>query len=161
MVYVRTCASEAATQQAGEDFGPVLRPGDVVVLSGGLGAGKTNFVKGVARSLGVTERVTSPTFTMVRQHEAHNDAGIATLHHADIYRVENIGEVLDLDLIELVEEAGVVLVEWGEIASSVWGRDVLTLSFEVDERDEETRRIVASGAIDEARALALSKWSDQ
>jgi tRNA threonylcarbamoyladenosine biosynthesis protein TsaE len=136
----------------------VLRPGDVVLLSGPLGAGKTTFVKGVARALGVVERVTSPTFTMVRQHEAHNDQGISLLHHADVYRVESLGEVLDLDLGELVEEAGVALVEWGDLAASVFGREVLTLDFSLDEDDEDVRRIEVGGAIDAARANSLGIW---
>jgi tRNA threonylcarbamoyladenosine biosynthesis protein TsaE len=130
----------------------------VVLLSGPLGAGKTTFVKGVARALGVVERVTSPTFTMVRQHEAHNDQGISLLHHADVYRVESLGEVLDLDLGELVEEAGVALVEWGDLAASVFGREVLTLDFSLDEDDEDVRRIEVGGAIDAARANSLGIW---
>ena len=154
------CPSAAATAAAGEDFAVVLRPRDVVLLSGPLGAGKTTFVKGVARALGVVERVTSPTFTMVRQHEAHNDRGIRTLHHADVYRVNSLAEVWDLDLGELVEEDAVALVEWGELAASVFGRDVLTLTFVTDAHDEETRRIEVGGTLDAARIEALAEWSD-
>ncbi len=157
MAFERFCESDDATQDAGEAFAAVVRPGDVVLLSGRLGAGKTTFVKGVARALGVIERITSPTFTMVRPHDAHNDLGITTLHHADVYRVESIGEVLDLDLGELVEENGVAFVEWGDLASSVFGLDVLTLSFEVE--DNDSRRIVVGGAIDDERAQALSIWA--
>ncbi|MDH2902863.1 MAG: tRNA (adenosine(37)-N6)-threonylcarbamoyltransferase complex ATPase subunit type 1 TsaE [Actinomycetota bacterium] len=157
MNFVRLCPDDVATRSAGEAFATVVRPGDVVLLTGGLGAGKTTFVKGVARGLGVVERVTSPTFTMVHQHVAHNDRGIATLHHADVYRVESVAEVRDLDLGELVEEAGVVLIEWGELAAAVFGREVLTLSFEFAD-DEETRVITASGAIDETRARELANW---
>jgi len=159
-VYQRHCASAAATVQAGADFAAVLRAGDVVLLSGPLGAGKTTFVKGVATALGVLERVTSPTFTMVRQHDAHNDQGIATLHHADVYRVDSLGEVLDLDLGELVEEAGVALVEWGDLAASVFGRDVLTIDFVLDRDDEDARLLVAAGSLDAARARALGDWGD-
>jgi tRNA threonylcarbamoyladenosine biosynthesis protein TsaE len=158
VTYQRVCTSDAATREAGAQFAAVLRPGDVVLLSGPLGAGKTTFVKGVARALGVVERVTSPTFTMVRQHEAHNDQGISLLHHADVYRVESLGEVLDLDLGELVEEAGVALVEWGDLAASVFGREVLTLDFSLDEDDEDVRRIDVGGAIDAARANSLGIW---
>ena len=161
MTYRRVCTSAAATDAAGEAFAAVLRPRDVVLLSGPLGAGKTTFVKGVARALGVVERVTSPTFTMVRQHAAHNDQGIATLHHADVYRVDSIAEVRDLDLGELVEEDAVALVEWGELAAAVFGREVLTLDFVLDEGDEGTRRIMVGGAIDAPRASALARWSDR
>jgi tRNA threonylcarbamoyladenosine biosynthesis protein TsaE len=158
--FQRICRDGDATQEAGESFAAVLRPGDVVLLTGRLGAGKTTFVKGVARGLGVIERVTSPTFTLVRQHDAHNELGIATLHHADVYRVATIGEVRDLDLGELVEEAGVALVEWGELAATVFGREVLTLNFDLaDEEEDETRTITVTGAIDDARAGELAPWS--
>lgn len=157
MTYQRFCASDSSTQDAGEAFAAVLRPGDVVLLSGRLGAGKTTFVKGVARALGVIERVTSPTFVMVRQHDAHNDRGITTLHHADVYRVDHLGDVLDLDLGELVEEDGVAMVEWGDLAASVFGREVLTLDFDVDVDD--ARRISAAGSIDVERASALKDWA--
>ena len=96
MSWSRYCRGALDTEAAGEELAKVLRSGDIVLLSGQLGAGKTTFVKGVARGLGVVDRVTSPTFTMVRPHECHNDQGISTLWHADVYRVESLGEVLDL-----------------------------------------------------------------
>ena len=157
MSFQRRCATAALTQAAGESFDTVLRPGDIVLLSGPLGAGKTTFSQGVARGLGVTDRVTSPTFTMVRQHEAHNAAGITTLHHCDVYRVESLGEVLDLDLGELVEEQGVALVEWGELAASIFGRDVLTITLAASADDERT--ITVDGAIDVARRELLEAWA--
>ena len=157
MNFQRRCATAAATQASGEAFASVLRPGDIVLLSGPLGAGKTTFSQGVARGLGVTDRVTSPTFTMVRQHEARNVAGITTLHHCDVYRVESLGEVLDLDLGELVEEQGVALVEWGELAASIFGRDVLTVTLAPDDNDERT--ITIGGALDEARRVLLEGWA--
>ena len=156
MSYQRTCRDDAATQRAGETFARVLRPGDVVLLSGELGAGKTTFVKGVARALGVDDRVTSPTFTMVRQYAARNDRGIVTVHHADVYRVTTLAEVRDLDLGELVEEDAVALVEWGDVAASIFGRDVLTVDFAV--REDESRVLDVAGALDEARASALEEW---
>jgi tRNA threonylcarbamoyladenosine biosynthesis protein TsaE len=155
--YRRFCATHEDTTAAGAEFAAVLRGGDVVLLSGRLGAGKTTFVQGVARALGVSERVTSPTFTMVRPHAAHNDCGITTLHHADVYRVESLGEILDLDLGELVEEDGVALVEWGDLAASIFGREVLTVLFEVD--DDDQRSLVVDGDIDETRARALEGWA--
>ncbi len=157
MSWRRHCASAEDTKLAGEEFAAVLKPGDVVLLTGQLGAGKTTFVQGVARGLGVSERVTSPTFTMVREHRAVNELGIATLHHADVYRVGSIGEVSDLALGELVEESAVALVEWGEIASSVFGRDVLAVAFHLDERDGRTLEV--AGALGEGREPALDEWA--
>ena len=142
MRVLRHCADATATEAAGEDFAGLLRPGDVVLLSGPLGAGKTTFVKGVARGLGVTERVTSPTFTIVRPHACHNEQGIDVLHHADVYRVASLDEVYDLGLGELVEESAVAIIEWGELAAAAFGDDVIHVTF-VDEG--EGRRLEAEG----------------
>jgi tRNA threonylcarbamoyladenosine biosynthesis protein TsaE len=154
----RYCASAEETKVAGAELAGLLLPGDVVLLSGQLGAGKTTFVQGVARGLGVSERVTSPTFTMVREHRCENDRGIATLHHADVYRVGSLAEVSDLALGELVEESAVALVEWGEIASSVFGRDVVNVTFVLGEDDGRTLEV--SGALTVGREAALDEWAN-
>ena len=159
MTWQRVCATSDDTVAAGQAFAPLLRCGDIVLLSGTLGAGKTTFVKGVATGLGVTERATSPTFTMVRQHACHNVQGISTLQHADVYRVDSLDEVVDLALGELVEESAVALVEWGELAASVFGRDVLTINFHVD--DEDRRTLVVGGASTTGRDDLLRAWADR
>ena len=156
MSWERYCATAEATRSAGESFARVLEPGDVVLLSGPLGAGKTTLVQGLARGLGVVERVTSPTFTMVRQHSCHNDRGITTLHHADVYRIGTIDEVWDLALGELVEESGVAVVEWGELAASAFGRDVLSVAMASDEH--EGRRLVVNAPLAQRRTSALDGW---
>ena len=156
MSWRRYAASADDTQVAGEAFASLLRPGDIVLLSGPLGAGKTTFTQGVGRGLGVHERVTSPTFTIVRQHECVNELGITTLHHADVYRVGSLGEVDDLALGELVEESAVAVVEWGEIASPLFGRDVISVSFDIDE--SEGRTIEVDGAL-AGREVLLNEWA--
>lgn len=153
----RVTVGPAATELAGEEFARLLRPGDVVLLSGPLGAGKTTFVRGLARGLGVSERATSPTFTLVRQHRCHNDRRIATLHHADVYRVTSLDEVLDLALGELVEEAAVAVVEWGELAAPVFGADVVTVSIAVTSDEGRTIDVDGAGARD--RAEAMARWA--
>lgn len=157
MSWQRYAKTSDDTQRAGRSFASLLRPGDIVLLAGQLGAGKTTFTQGVASGLGVRERVTSPTFTIVRQHECVNDLGITTLHHADVYRVESIGEVMDLDLGELVEESAVAIVEWGNIATSVFGREVLTLDVVVDDKDGRT--LIVDGALSEGRHVELDEWT--
>ena len=159
MTWRRVCSTSDDTVAAGEAFAPLLRCGDIVLLSGTLGAGKTTFVKGVARGLGVRERVTSPTFTMVRQHLCRNDQGIEIVHHCDVYRVDSLDEVVDLALGELVEESAVALVEWGELAASVFGRDVLTIDFLVDEAEQRT--LVVDGASTADRVELLNGWVDR
>jgi tRNA threonylcarbamoyladenosine biosynthesis protein TsaE len=100
--------SPADTERAGMLLGERLRPGDVVLLIGELGAGKTTFVRGVARGTGSESDVASPTFQLVRIYP-----GRVQLAHVDLYRVENSGELRDLGLDELAE-GGAVVVEWGD-----------------------------------------------
>jgi tRNA threonylcarbamoyladenosine biosynthesis protein TsaE len=152
----RYCATADDTVAAGEAFTAVLSSGDIVLLTGTLGAGKTTFVKGVAKGLGVHERVTSPTFTMVREHRCANNSGIETLHHCDVYRMESLDEVVDLALGELVEDGAVALVEWGELGASVFGRDVMTIDFHVD--DDDGRMLSVDGELTVARAARLDEW---
>ena len=101
-------ASPAETELAGEGLGKRLQPGDVVLLSGELGAGKTTFVRGVARGAGSEAWVSSPTFQLVRVYP-----GRVQLAHVDLYRIENPAELADLGLDELAQQ-GAVVVEWGE-----------------------------------------------
>lgn len=98
----------------------VAQPGDLVLLSGDLGAGKTAFVQGFGRGLGVTEPITSPTFTLAQQYE-----GRLTVHHLDVYRLDQLGEVADLGLAELLDDGGVVLIEWGDAILPVLPNDHL------------------------------------
>ena len=93
------------------------RAGDVIVLAGEMGAGKTAFAQGFGRALGVAEPITSPTFTIVHTY----DSPTVTLHHADIYRLEQYAEVADLALGELAEFDGIVLIEWGDVVSARLG----------------------------------------
>jgi len=101
-------ASPAETERAGMLLGERLRPGDVVLLTGELGAGKTTFVRGVAQGTGSRAPVASPTFQLVRVYP-----GRVQLAHVDLYRIENTSELRELGLEELAEQ-GAVVVEWGD-----------------------------------------------
>jgi tRNA threonylcarbamoyladenosine biosynthesis protein TsaE len=103
-----TTSSAAETEAAGERFGTRLRAGDLVLLAGELGAGKTTFVRGVARGTGSVAPVASPTFQLVRVYP-----GRLQLAHVDLYRIENLSELGDLGLDELLMQ-GAVVVEWGD-----------------------------------------------
>lgn len=98
----------AATIAAGEALGAELRAGDVIALTGGLGAGKTHFTKGLARGLGSDEEVTSPTFTLVHEYRA----GRLAVFHFDFYRMEKAGEVTDIGWDEYLDAGGICVVEW-------------------------------------------------
>jgi tRNA threonylcarbamoyladenosine biosynthesis protein TsaE len=114
--------SVEATRALGRRLAGLLRPGDILLCSGELGAGKTVLAQGLGEGLGVEDAVMSPTFVLVRTHE-----GRLRFYHADLWRLEDAGEILDLSLAELVEDAAgaVAFVEWGERAVPVVGPDFL------------------------------------
>ncbi len=134
-------ASPARTQELAGRLAGVCRAGDVVLLVGDLGAGKTVFAQGFAAALGVVGPVTSPTFALVRHYHCGPDAPVAQLIHADVYRTVSVAEVADLGVAELVEEDAVALVEWGDLALPVLGQSALEVTLAVpDGSDAPTRR---------------------
>src|SRR5436853_1049828 len=101
--------SPEETDAAGARLGETLGPGDVVALTGELGAGKTCFTQGLARGLGVTGRTVSPTFVLVNEYR-----GRVPVHHVDAYRTGSLTELLDLGIEELLSGDGVTVVEWAD-----------------------------------------------
>ncbi len=128
-----------------------LRPGDLLVLSGDLGAGKTAFTQGLAAALGVSEAVTSPTFTLVR---SYTTAAGDELIHADLYRLEHSHEVIDLGLAELVDDGAIAVVEWGERALAVLGSEYLWVTMAGDGDETAGRRRIRL-------APAGESWSER
>lgn len=116
----------------------MVRPRDIVVLAGEMGAGKTAFTAGFAKALGVSDddHVSSPTFTLVHSYQS----GKYPLLHADLYRLHTLGEVMDLGLKEQADLGAVVVVEWGDVAEDVLG-DTLTIQFLHDDVDDNARDI--------------------
>lgn len=114
------------TRDIAQAIAMLARAGDMIVLVGEMGSGKTTFSQHFARALGVTEPVTSPTFNLLHNYEG----GRLKLHHADLYRLERTGELDDLGLTELQEAGGVMLVEWGDVVGDALGSGlVLKMSF--------------------------------
>jgi tRNA threonylcarbamoyladenosine biosynthesis protein TsaE len=97
------------TQALGQAIAEVLGSGDVISLTGDLGAGKTTLVQGAARGLGVDEPVLSPTFTLVRQYR-----GTGMVYHLDVYRLDRLQDVLELGFEEMLDQGGIVFIEWGD-----------------------------------------------
>jgi tRNA threonylcarbamoyladenosine biosynthesis protein TsaE len=120
MLHLRSM-SQTDTRAIAATIARVARAGDVVVLAGEMGAGKTVFAQGFGEAFGVTEPMTSPTFNLVHSHPA----GRLTLHHADLYRLGTQHEVADLAFAELAESGGVVIVEWGDVVSAMLGDHLL------------------------------------
>ena len=151
------------TRAAGAALAPFLRPRDVVVLTGELGAGKTTFVQGVAAGLGATEHVASPTFMLVREYVS----GRVPLAHVDLYRLDREQDVIDLALDELEDGERVLLVEWGDPVAELLADDRLRIELVgIDPTGaDETRRITVEPSGDtwaERRAdiaAAFEGWS--
>jgi tRNA threonylcarbamoyladenosine biosynthesis protein TsaE len=138
------------TESVGAALGGFLRGGDLVVLGGDLGAGKTTFVKGVARALGVRDPVTSPTFTIVQEYD-----GPVPVAHVDIYRLQRVQELHDLGLEEMLDDR-VVLVEWGDVVAPLLPRERVEVQLTIgDEPDIRTIEVVAQGPGWAARRDAL------
>jgi tRNA threonylcarbamoyladenosine biosynthesis protein TsaE len=127
--------SAEETRIVGAALAPTLLPGDIVSLSGDLGAGKTVFVQGVAAALGVEKRVTSPTFTIVHEYD-----GRYPILHLDIYRLDSYQEVLDLGFEEFLDPSSVVLIEWGEAIGPLLPRRFLDIEIRQSEEDDESIR---------------------
>ena len=149
-----------ATRSVGEAVATVLRPGDVVSLTGDLGAGKTAFVQGAARGLGVDEPVVSPTFTLVREYE-----GRSHVYHLDVYRLDRLQEVTDLGFDDMLDASAIVFIEWGDAIEALLPPSLLQVRLTIPESDEIDRRTLAVEAIGPAwtnrigrLAVALAGW---
>lgn len=129
------CPTDADTRAAARRLAALCRPGDVIVLNGSLGAGKTAFAGGLADGLGVDEPVTSPTFVLMRTYRS----GFLPFFHVDAYRLGSIGEFEDLAAIESSEE-GVVVIEWGGAVAAALPKD--RLEVDLTRNDDESRTIL-------------------
>ena len=150
--------SLAATHAIAAALAAEVRAGDLVVLAGEMGSGKTAFAQGFGAALGVAEHMTSPTFTLVHSYPVsrpdNSGPSRLTLHHADLYRLSTQHEVADLALAELAEADGIILVEWGDVVASVMG-DHLLVKLDTVDGDEGARDITVAPA---GRSWA-SRWA--
>ncbi|MEA2686319.1 MAG: tRNA threonylcarbamoyladenosine biosynthesis protein TsaE [Actinomycetota bacterium] len=158
MIEARTTSVEGTRALAAE-MAPLAKPGDLILLAGDLGAGKTAFVQGFANGLGVTEPVTSPAFVLARPYP-----GRLTLLHLDVYRLEHIQELHDLGISELLDDGGVTVIEWGDVVASALPADFLEVRMTPGDGDDErflSMRWVGSAWPPRAAALrrAVSPWA--
>lgn len=130
------------TQTVGASIGQNARPGDLILLEGELGAGKTCLTQGILWGLGGTEYARSPTFVLMAQYEAR-----LTLYHVDLYRVDSVAEADDLGLDEVISGEGVTVVEWADRAGGLF--------------EDEGLRVRLSHRGETARALTLSAADDR
>lgn len=138
MIHIH-CPTESDTRAVARKLAACLAPGDVVVLAGGLGAGKTLFTSGVAAGLGIEEPVVSPSFVLVRPY----DSGFLPMVHVDVYRLSSTNEFDDLDVFAMASD-GVLIIEWGDAIESLLPREHLRVEFEVRDDDSRDLRIVGT-----------------
>jgi tRNA threonylcarbamoyladenosine biosynthesis protein TsaE len=130
--------SAAETRALGERLASGLQPGDTVILEGELGTGKSELARGIARGLGVTETVTSPSFTILNVYES----GRCPLYHFDWYRLESEEELYELGMDEYLGGDGIAVVEWAERCPDAVPEDCIRIRLEAT--GEETRQITVN-----------------
>ncbi|WP_130849777.1 tRNA (adenosine(37)-N6)-threonylcarbamoyltransferase complex ATPase subunit type 1 TsaE [Intestinimonas timonensis] len=136
--------SPSETEALGESLAGQLEPGTVIAFTGDLGAGKTAFVRGLARGLGVRERVTSPTFTIVNEYEG----GRLPLFHFDMYRLGSADELFDIGWEDYLARGGVCAVEWSENISDALDNDCLRVDIRRGENDDQRIITIGGGNLD-------------
>ena len=145
------CSTEAETLALGERIGTRVEPGDLILLSGQLGAGKTVLVRGIATGMGIDPaQVRSPTFVL---HHVYR-AGSKVLHHLDLYRLGPSADIRLLDIDEMLDSGGVVVVEWGEHASR---EQDAPASISIDVDDDGSRLITPAPS---APARLVLAWGE-
>jgi len=146
------------TRALAAEVAAVARPGDLVLLAGDLGAGKTTFVQGFGKALKVDEPITSPTFVIMHTYE-----GSFPIVHVDAYRLDHLQELLDLGIGELLDEEGVTLIEWGDAVIPALPPEFLEVRLELGD-DDDARVVHLRGAgstwaaRDDALRGALGRW---
>ncbi len=143
-----TSASEFETRTVGRHLASLLRPNDVILLSGGLGVGKTAFIAGLAEGLGIEEPVTSPSFVLVHTYSG----GFIPLVHADVYRLGTLNELADLELVDEAEGA-ILAVEWGDAVAAAMPEDYLLIRFSVHGDGTRTIYLTGHGVLWENRPI--------
>ena len=131
------------TERIGQRLGEKLHGGEVIAYRGDLGAGKTAFTRGLARGLGITMRVTSPTYTIVNEYLG----GRLPLFHFDMYRLGSADELFDIGWEDYLRRGGVCAVEWSENVSEAM-EDAITV--EIEKLSDETRKITVEGSVPDA-----------
>lgn len=146
MIFARTTSADE-TKELAAALAELARPGDLLLLVGDLGAGKTAFTQGFGAALGIDELITSPTFTLVNTYE-----GRLELNHLDVYRLGDLAEFEDLGMGEMLDDGGVTVIEWGDAVAPALPSDYLEIRVTFD---EVAVAIDPTGASDDVRVLEL------
>lgn len=130
------------TTSLGFSLGELLKPGDIVCLTGDLGTGKTHITKGIAKGLNITENITSPTFTIVNEY----DSGRIKLYHFDVYRVNDPDEIYAIGFDDYIFSNAVSIIEWANYIEEILPKDYMHIHIEKDlSKGENYRKILVNG----------------
>lgn len=141
------------TISLGKSIASTLRSGDVVLLNGNLGAGKTHLVKGIAQGLGIKDTITSPTFTIENKYKGSK----ANLNHFDVYRVNDEDEILDIGFEESIYSDAVSVIEWSDLIKGILPEEYIDIRIYRDSILENRRRInISYYPVDEEREMDLN-----
>lgn len=128
------------TRQLGRELGRLVQAGQIILLKGNLGAGKTAMVQGIAGGLGLDENITSPTFSLINEYQ-----GKIPLYHMDLYRLDSESDLIDIGFEEYLDREGVVVIEWPELALPFLEPDFLLVKILVKEQQERDITLEAQG----------------
>lgn len=159
MPIIASTNSADQTRSLAAAIAELARPGDLLLLVGDLGAGKTAFTQGFGAALGVEDQITSPTFTLARVYR-----GRLEMNHLDVYRISQLAEVLDLGLQELLDGESVTLIEWGDVIAPELSSDYLEVRINFGEGDDDrlltlTPVGVRWSARSRALGAAIDSWA--
>ena len=148
------CKDELQTKLFAMNLASILKRGDVIVLSGNLGAGKTKFVEGILMHYGMSEKISSPTFTIINEY--HNDE--IDVYHFDLYRLQDIYEFENIGGDEYFEK-GICIFEWGELIEDILPNDYIKITFEYGE-EENSRKLTIETFGTKYNEIDFSKYAN-
>ncbi|WP_397428559.1 tRNA (adenosine(37)-N6)-threonylcarbamoyltransferase complex ATPase subunit type 1 TsaE [Proteiniclasticum sp.] len=137
---IKFTESVEETMNLGRKLGTVIEKGSTLCLTGDLGTGKTHFAKGFAKGLGIKDNITSPTFTIVNEY----DEGRLPFYHFDVYRVNDIDEILQVGFEEYVYGQGVTLIEWADMIEAILPEELIHVKIEKTENPDERKITIRS-----------------
>jgi tRNA threonylcarbamoyladenosine biosynthesis protein TsaE len=146
--------STAQTQRLGMRLGEIVQGGELILLNGQLGTGKTTFTQGLARGMGITEQINSPTFTLLKEYPGHarpadkahaQSHGSPALYHFDLYRLDDPEEIFDLGFEDYFYGDGVCVVEWADKADLLWPSDHLRIRMKMMSETKRGLLFIATG----------------
>jgi tRNA threonylcarbamoyladenosine biosynthesis protein TsaE len=144
------------TVELGQRLGKLLQKGDNVCLIGGLGTGKTAFAGGIAKALGILEYITSPTFTIINEYK-----GRLPLYHLDVYRIGNVGEVLDTGYDEYIDGNGITVIEWADLIREILPENRIEITIEKDSDNDAQSRLITMSFQGDRTAAYEGRFLDE